>query len=161
MNLQIEKNCDPSKDETKFTIEITIPNHELFGVHISQSETKQLDKDALSESNFRRLYSVAYIVGCIDIKNGKLPDHIRYNYGSRELELLSMWQNTELINNAEKGDWREFKYLPGIKKELNYHIKKLYTALSGTDNNLIKEHIADCGNFLLMLANAKNLFKEK
>lgn len=72
----------------------------------------------------------------------------------------------ELKANERKGDWRYFKDKKDIHKELQYHYDKLRAAESWTQYHFsedraklaIKEHIADCANFLLMLGNAYELY---
>lgn len=64
----------------------------------------------------------------------------------------------ELKANKEKGDWREWKDSTEIYDELNYHMHKLYNAMHDNNFKAIKEHAADCGNFLLMIGNAYSLY---
>lgn len=64
----------------------------------------------------------------------------------------------ELIANEHKGDWRDWKDPLEIQDELHYHLGKLNTAIYDKNTNLIKEHLADCGNLLLMLGNAYDLY---
>ena len=64
----------------------------------------------------------------------------------------------ELEANNNKGDWTEFKNLDSIRYELDYHLTKLDVAIGLGDKVLIKEHLADCRNFLLMIGKSYNLY---
>lgn len=64
----------------------------------------------------------------------------------------------ELNANAKKGDWQTFTDVIGILNELEYHKAKLMIDLKKGDKKKVLEHIADCGNFLLMLGNAGGLY---
>lgn len=76
-------------------------------------------------------------------------------------ELVDAFAQTmkdELSNNQHKGDWRDWKQVNEISLELVYHKNKLFKAIEEENKDHIKEHLADCGNFLLMLGNAYNLY---
>ena len=77
---------------------------------------------------------------------------------SDEISEFAKSMEAELLANSNKGDWRKFKDPQGIYGELAYHEKKLHDAVANNDLPLIKEHIADCANFLLMLGNSFNLY---
>jgi hypothetical protein len=64
----------------------------------------------------------------------------------------------ELEANKDKGDWREWGETDKMQDELDYHLTKLDTAMSTGNLPLIKEHLADCGNFLLMIGNSFDLY---
>lgn len=66
---------------------------------------------------------------------------------------------TELYANDHKGDWRKFINGWDIILELDHHEKKLYQAIHDKDKKLIREHIADCANLLMMLGNAHGLYE--
>jgi len=66
----------------------------------------------------------------------------------------------ELIDNSHKGDWEDFIDPREILKELEYHKSKLINAMYDNEHKLIKEHIADCANLLLMLGNSYKLYEE-
>lgn len=66
----------------------------------------------------------------------------------------------ELEANSHKGDWTEWKDSFEMLEELSYHQEKLRNAIIRNDISLIKEHIADCMNFLMMIGNAHELFKK-
>lgn len=65
----------------------------------------------------------------------------------------------ELNANVEKGNWLEFTNLPPIKKEIFYHLTKLEAAEREEDKSLIREHIADVANLLMMLGNAHGVYE--
>jgi len=64
----------------------------------------------------------------------------------------------ELKANEQKGDWRDWKNVNDIDKELDYHLYKLKVSMYSENKEEIKEHLADCGNFLLMIGNAFDLY---
>lgn len=64
----------------------------------------------------------------------------------------------ELKNNEHKGDWRSWNDVPKMLQELDYHEYKLSLAIQTGNRELIKEHLADCANFLLMIGNAFDLY---
>lgn len=65
----------------------------------------------------------------------------------------------ELKANEHKGEWRNWKDSTEIENELKHHFNKLKIAMYDNDTVAIKEHIADCGNILMMLGNAYNLYE--
>ncbi len=66
----------------------------------------------------------------------------------------------ELKANEHKGDWCDFQEVEEIKNELEYHLRKLNTAIHMNSANSIKEHLADCGNFLMMIGNSFDLYND-
>jgi len=60
----------------------------------------------------------------------------------------------ELNNNLHKGDWSEWRDVKEILYELDYHKAKLIIALKDNNKTLVRELLADCGNFLMFLGNA-------
>lgn len=74
------------------------------------------------------------------------------------VDLFAASMKEELEANEHKGDWRDWKKPLEIQDELHYHLGKLNKAIYEKDRVLIKEHIADCGNILLMLGNAYELY---
>jgi len=64
----------------------------------------------------------------------------------------------ELKANEHKGDWRTWNDIPKMLQELDYHEDKLSLAIQTGDRERIKEHLADCANFLLMIGNALDLY---
>jgi hypothetical protein len=66
---------------------------------------------------------------------------------------------TELNNNAHKGDWDEFRDVKEIIHEFEYHKAKLILALGKKEpHQECKELIADCANILMFLGNSGNLY---
>lgn len=74
------------------------------------------------------------------------------------VEAFARTMKEELINNHHKGDWREWKEVNSMRYELDYHLTKLDSAIQQDNKELIKEHLADCANFLLMIGNSYNLY---
>lgn len=73
----------------------------------------------------------------------------------------------ELDINSHKGDWRTWDDVPAQISELDYHIDKLKSTIKRYEGSNrvfkdleshIKEHLADCGNILLMIGNSYNLY---
>lgn len=65
---------------------------------------------------------------------------------------------TELKANEHKGDWRDWDDVDKMFDELEYHKDKLNFACVESNKESIKEHLADCANFLLMIGNAYKLY---
>jgi len=64
----------------------------------------------------------------------------------------------ELDANKNKGDWRTWNNVHSQLQELDYHEDKLSRAIQQGDRERIKEHLADCANFLLMIGNSFRLY---
>lgn len=67
----------------------------------------------------------------------------------------------ELVVNEHKGDWRQWSDVTEMVNEFDYHVEKLKNELSFEGNNnevKIKEYLADCANFLMMIGNAYRLY---
>lgn len=78
-----------------------------------------------------------------------------------KIKQLTQLMETELYMNRYKGNWEDVKDTDYIFKEFQHHFNKLQTAIKENDKVKQKEYLADCSNFLLMLGNALDLFKEK
>jgi hypothetical protein len=63
----------------------------------------------------------------------------------------------ELTANENKGNWKSLKSRIDILYEFEYHKAKLMFALKLGMEDDIKEHSADCANYLLMLLVAEEL----
>lgn len=64
----------------------------------------------------------------------------------------------ELEDNIHKGNWEEFIDKKEILSEYFYHFNKLEISIYEENKKLIKEHIADCANLLLMLGNSYEIY---
>lgn len=73
---------------------------------------------------------------------------------------FAVQMNQELIANLDKGPWENWDNVPKIQDELSYHLEKLARSMQNLDKNGIREHLADCGNFLMMLGNAYNTYEK-
>lgn len=86
----------------------------------------------------------------------------------RLVDEFAQTMKDELANNQHKGDWREWKDIEKMHQELQYHLEKLKISEDWTKYNFsedvakekIKEHLADCGNFLLMIGNAYGIYND-
>jgi len=78
-----------------------------------------------------------------------------------EIEQFAQLMQTELTANECKGNWKLFLDEKDILHELEYHKAKLLFALKFDDEEGIKEHTADCANYLMMLLNSKGLIGNK
>lgn len=67
----------------------------------------------------------------------------------------------ELEANKHKGEWRTWDDVHEMFEELGYHLGKLAGAIELEDKALIKEHSADCGNFLLMIGNKYKVYDDE
>lgn len=80
-----------------------------------------------------------------------------------EVYNFALEMQNQLDNNAihpEKENWREFTNVGDILWELEYHKAKLLLALKCNNQTAIREYIADCGNILMFLGNAFNMYKK-
>jgi len=77
---------------------------------------------------------------------------------SQLVDEFAQTMKDELINNHHKGDWRDWREVNSMRYELDYHIAKLDKAIFEENKETIKEHLADCANFLLMIGNAYKLY---
>lgn len=66
---------------------------------------------------------------------------------------------TQLQENARKGNWETWGTLPEMLVELEYHKAKLILALRDKKPDMIREYLADCGNFLLFIGNLNGLYE--
>ena len=66
---------------------------------------------------------------------------------------------TQLRDNAPKGDWEKWQGLNDKLIELEYHKAKLLIALRGKNKSLIREYLADCGNILMFIGNEIGLYE--
>lgn len=64
----------------------------------------------------------------------------------------------ELKLNSHKGNWENFTEKKEIISEYFYHFNKLENSILLENKELIKEHIADCANLLLMLGNSYEIY---
>ncbi len=81
--------------------------------------------------------------------------------GKTQEELVDSFAQSmknELKINEYKGDWRSWDDVHKILQELDYHEDKLSLAIQKRDTERIKEHLADCANFLLMIGNSFSLY---
>lgn len=79
-----------------------------------------------------------------------------------EILLFAQYMANELKANEHKGDWRRFTDVSEIVAELDYHVLKLKRELEFESENSpekIKEYLADCANFMLMIGNAYALYE--
>lgn len=65
----------------------------------------------------------------------------------------------ELRQNAHKGNWEGWGTPESMLLELEYHKAKLLIALRDKKPDLIREYLADCGNFLLFIGNHHGLYE--
>lgn len=61
-------------------------------------------------------------------------------------------------DNTHKGDILDWKNVDEMLSELEWHKAKLLFAMKNNKPEEVKEHLADCGNFLLAIGNAWNLY---
>ena len=66
----------------------------------------------------------------------------------------------ELEANKHKGDWQTWDDINEMFEELGYHLCKLAGAIEIEDKDRIKEHTADCGNYLLMIGNKYKVYDD-
>jgi hypothetical protein len=81
--------------------------------------------------------------------------------GKTQAELVDSFAKSmkiELKANEYKGDWRSWNDVHKMLQELDYHEDKLSLAIQKRDKQVIKEHLADCANFLLMIGNSFSLY---
>lgn len=74
------------------------------------------------------------------------------------VDVFAQEMKNELQSNMHKGDWREWNDTTKMFQELEYHEDKLSKAIQSGNREAIKEHLADCANFLLMIGNAYGLY---
>lgn len=77
-----------------------------------------------------------------------------------QVEEFAKQMEIELHANEHKGDWREWKNVPEMICELDYHKGKLLSAIKEDNKALVKEYLADCANILMFIGNAGNLYKK-
>ena len=85
------------------------------------------------------------------IEKGKFVDVEKWH--PLVLKFANQMQS-ELNDNLHKGDWSEWRDVKEILYEMDYHKAKLIIALKDNNKTLIRELLADCGNFLMFLGNA-------
>lgn len=61
-------------------------------------------------------------------------------------------------DNAHKGNILDWYNIDEMLSELEWHKAKLLFALKDKDSARIKEHLADCGNFLVAIGNACEVY---
>lgn len=77
-----------------------------------------------------------------------------------KIQKFALDMQKELDNNQHKGNFEDFTNINDILFELEWHKAKLYIALRNKDKNSIREYLADCGNILMFLGNANNLYND-
>ena len=69
-----------------------------------------------------------------------------------EIRKFANQMQTEIDNNSNKGDWRDWKNVQDMFMDLEYHKFKLLVAMKENSSKLVKEHCADCANILMFIS---------
>lgn len=77
-----------------------------------------------------------------------------------KVERFAADMTRELEANAHKGLWEEWDDVNEMIAELEWHKAKLLMAMREGDKDKVREHLADCGNILMFIGNAGNLYDE-
>lgn len=65
----------------------------------------------------------------------------------------------ENTDNAHKGDILDWDNVDEMLSELEWHKAKLLIAMRDKNPDTVKEHLADCANYLLAIGNAWKLYE--
>lgn len=164
MKAEIKSSLDKKNDKYIHEIKIEVSLADILNAKLDSSEKDFAKKLSENDSISDKVFGIIYPLACVEFHQGKkLTSGIKRSiYATAELGRFAKMMNAELVANIDKGDWKEFtdedKILLGLEEHRVKLIQELALEKVEMDNkryNRIKELIADCGNYLLMLANAK------
>lgn len=82
----------------------------------------------------------------------------------KEENLLNIFKEdmlNELKKNSHKsGSFLDFKDFNSIITEFEYHKAKLFLAIRTKNKTAIREYLADCGNYLMLIGNLFDVYSE-